>query len=78
MWTLAFGYHRDRAPTHGYAASHCCLETGLGVKRATKGAILSERGVSAISVLWNPMRPAIEAAFDRGVVITSHRISTEQ
>src|SRR6266487_2427967 len=26
-----------------------------------------------ISVLWNPMRPTIEAAFDRGVVITSHR-----
>jgi hypothetical protein len=21
MWTLAFGYHRDRAPNHGYAAS---------------------------------------------------------
>ena len=21
MWTLAFGYHEDRAPTHGYAAT---------------------------------------------------------
>jgi hypothetical protein len=21
MWTLAFGYHRDRAPNHGYAAT---------------------------------------------------------
>jgi hypothetical protein len=21
MWTLALGYHRDRAPTHGYAAT---------------------------------------------------------
>jgi hypothetical protein len=21
MWTLAFGHHEDRAPTHGYAAS---------------------------------------------------------
>jgi hypothetical protein len=20
MWTLAFGYHEDRTPTHGYAA----------------------------------------------------------
>ena len=21
MWTLAFGYHEDRTPTHGYAAT---------------------------------------------------------
>jgi hypothetical protein len=21
MWTLAFGHHRDRTPTHGYAAT---------------------------------------------------------
>lgn len=21
MWTLAFGHHQDRTPTHGYAAS---------------------------------------------------------
>jgi hypothetical protein len=21
MWTLAFGYHEDRAPTHGYEAT---------------------------------------------------------
>jgi hypothetical protein len=21
MWTLAFGYHEDRRPTHGYAAT---------------------------------------------------------
>jgi hypothetical protein len=21
MWTVAFGYHRDRAPNHGYAAT---------------------------------------------------------
>jgi hypothetical protein len=21
MWTLAFGYHEDRTPTHGYAAA---------------------------------------------------------
>jgi hypothetical protein len=21
MWTLAFGHHKDRAPTHGYAAT---------------------------------------------------------
>jgi hypothetical protein len=21
FWTLAFGYHRDRKPTHGYAAT---------------------------------------------------------
>ena len=21
MWTLAFGHHEDRAPTHGYAAT---------------------------------------------------------
>src|SRR5262245_24537183 len=22
MWTLAFGHHEDRPPTHGYAATH--------------------------------------------------------
>jgi len=22
MWTLAFGHHEDRTPTHGYAATH--------------------------------------------------------
>jgi hypothetical protein len=21
LWTLAFGHHHDRAPTHGYAAT---------------------------------------------------------
>jgi hypothetical protein len=28
MWTLAFGHHEDRAPTHGYAASR------VGTRRA--------------------------------------------
>jgi hypothetical protein len=23
MWTLAFGQHQDRIPTHGYAATRC-------------------------------------------------------
>jgi hypothetical protein len=24
MWTLAFGHHDDRTPTHGYAATRGC------------------------------------------------------
>jgi hypothetical protein len=27
MWTLAFGHHEDRTPTHGYAAT---CETAMG------------------------------------------------
>jgi hypothetical protein len=25
MWTLAFGYHEDRTPTHGYEATHAAM-----------------------------------------------------
>ena len=28
MWTLAFGHHEDRTPTHGYAATR---EAAMGV-----------------------------------------------
>jgi hypothetical protein len=43
MWTLAFGHHEDRTPTHGYAATRkenvrkrpCSLEfTSLAQERA--------------------------------------------
>ena len=37
MWTLAFGHHEDRTPTHGYAATRDChgrirQELAAGVK----------------------------------------------
>ena len=36
MWTLAFGYHEDRTPTHGYAETREAAMTGIVV-----GAIVS-------------------------------------
>jgi len=38
MWTLGFGHHEDRTPTHGYAAtrgSNGCIrqELAAGVRR---------------------------------------------
>ena len=29
MWTLAFGHHEDRTPTHGYAATREAAMAGL-------------------------------------------------
>ena len=29
FWTLAFGYHRDRRPTHGYAATREAVMTAF-------------------------------------------------
>ena len=36
MWMLAFGYHEDRTPTHGYAEAREAAMTGIVV-----GAIVS-------------------------------------
>jgi hypothetical protein len=30
MWTLAFGHHEDRMPTHGYAATREAAMTAFG------------------------------------------------
>jgi hypothetical protein len=30
FWTLAFGYHRDRRPTHGYAATREAAMAAFG------------------------------------------------
>jgi hypothetical protein len=30
MWTLAFGHHEDRTPTHGYAATLAAVATAIG------------------------------------------------
>jgi hypothetical protein len=30
LWTLAFGYHDDRTPTHGYAATREAAMTAFG------------------------------------------------
>jgi hypothetical protein len=29
MWTLAFGHHEDRTPTHGYAATRDAAMTAF-------------------------------------------------
>jgi hypothetical protein len=46
MWTLAFGHHEDRTPTHGYAANrHGCirqkLAAGIGHGKADDEARIS-------------------------------------
>jgi hypothetical protein len=30
LWTLAFGHHEDRTPTHGYAATREGRDGGIG------------------------------------------------
>jgi hypothetical protein len=50
MWTLAFGHHEDRTPTHGYAESHeAATLTDSG--RATLTAILED---AEIGITPNP------------------------
>jgi hypothetical protein len=34
MWTLAFGYHEDRTPTHGYAATREATSEGRNLHYA--------------------------------------------
>jgi hypothetical protein len=34
MWTLAFGYHEDRTPTHGYAETREAAMTVLSLERS--------------------------------------------
>jgi hypothetical protein len=36
MWTLAFGHHEDRTPTHGYAATREAAMTGIRKKLAAR------------------------------------------
>jgi hypothetical protein len=47
MWTLAFGHHEDRAPTHGYEATR---EAAMHLQRAggndQKAPRLVENGVA--------------------------------
>jgi len=35
MLTLAFGYHEDRTPTHGYAATHEAAMTAFAAFTST-------------------------------------------
>jgi len=60
MWTLAFGHHEDRTPTHGYAATREAAMTGIRKKLAA-----GVRGMSAFGVIrtsatnrlrWPPTR----------------------
>jgi phage terminase small subunit len=53
MWTLGFGYHEDRTPTHGYAATREAAggirkepAPGIGPRRCQRGGVMSERNVS--------------------------------
>jgi hypothetical protein len=36
MWTLAFGHHEDRTPTHGYAATREAAMTAFAEKLAAE------------------------------------------
>jgi hypothetical protein len=91
MWTLAFGHHEDRTPTHGYAATREAAMTGIRKKLAA-----GVRGMSAFGVIrtsatnrlrWPPTRmtqsghgpdrnPAVQRpATARLVVLISHTFS---
>ena len=38
MWTLAFGHHEDRTPTHGYAATHAARAAPAPLSREAGAA----------------------------------------
>ena len=48
MWTLAFGYHEDRTPTHGYAATRqaAMAATSFGSPRCFEGSSTNRLAVS--------------------------------
>jgi hypothetical protein len=44
MWTLAFGHHEDRTPTHGYAATreHCGELHEISVRETYLNGVLDD------------------------------------
>jgi hypothetical protein len=56
MWTLAFGHHEDRAPTHGYAETREATDLGReAAKTPTKRPFsISRCGVAGVAVPQMP------------------------
>jgi len=46
MWTLAFGHHEDRTPTHGYEPTREAAMAAFA-KRLAEGVVLRSGGRSA-------------------------------
>ena len=55
MWTLAFGHHEDRTPTHGYATTR--EEAMAAFAKSWRRELTEERRI---------YRPPTEAAYGRG------------
>src|SRR5262245_25448904 len=51
MWTLAFGHHEDRSPTHGYEATREAAFRVGGAKREAQGGQSCEQSVLFQSLL---------------------------
>ena len=45
MWTLAFGYHEDRTPTHGYAATREAAMAGGHCREALRSPSLERAAI---------------------------------
>jgi hypothetical protein len=43
MWTLAFGHHEDRTPTHGYEPTR---EAAMGIIQSARPTVLGENNSS--------------------------------
>jgi hypothetical protein len=41
MWRLAYGYHEDRTPTHGYAATREAATTAFAKKSGQRPRVFS-------------------------------------
>ena len=48
MWTLAFGYHEDRTPTHGYEATREAAMAAFAKSTTSR----SPGGISSVDRAW--------------------------
>jgi hypothetical protein len=68
MWTLAFGHHEDRTPTHGYAATREAAMAAFANCSAarpdfsTAGVASPRRGSAVVSTLAHHLRTGRAAA----------------
>jgi hypothetical protein len=58
MWILAFGYHEDRTPSHGYEATH----------EAANGGVREELAAGVARARW-PLAPSPPLAVGLNAVV---------
>jgi hypothetical protein len=66
MWTLAFGHHEDRTPTHGYAAICEAAMAAFGKKLAVRvngSFVICCMGLPA-TLIWYPLPGVSQVADD--------------